>query len=130
MPLLFHRTVNNTWQNEWDTNANQKLFEIMPNIGEFNVSNLKRKEQVLIHRIRIGHTRLTHSFRMEGRSNPPQCDFCREELTVKHIMLFCRRFSTIRSRFYNIQDMRELFRLVSLRKILSYVKQIGLYNCL
>ena len=108
--------------------SNQKLFEIMPNIKEFNVSNLKRKEQVIIHRIRIGHTRLTHSYRMEGRINPPQCEYCREELTVKHFMLFCRRYDEIRQRYFRVDSMQELFTDITLRTILSYVKEIGLFN--
>ena len=102
----------------------------MPIVGEFNVSSLSRKEQVIIHRIRIGHTRLTHSYHMEGRPNAPICSFCKVKLTVSHFMLFCNRFSAVRGRFFNVQGMHELFHSVSLRKILSYIKEIGLFNAL
>ena len=116
LPLI-RQYVNSCWQTEWDKNSHQKLYEIMPLVGEFNVSSLKRKDQVLIHRLRIGHTRLTHAFRMENRPNPPECVFCYEQLTVKHIMIFCGEFSLIRRRFYNVQTMNT----VSLRTIIAYV---------
>ena len=122
--------VNLCWQQFWNDNNNQKLYEIMPVVRDFNVNCLTRKEQVVIHRIRIGHTRLTHSFRMEGRPSAPMCDFCNQELTVKHFMLYCRRFSLVRSRFYTVNSMRELFETVSLRKILTFLKQSGLYTLL
>ena len=125
--------VKDLWQQYWITNNQQKLqklFEIMPVIGEFNVNNLSRKEQVIVHRIRIGHTRLTHSHLMENIPDAPMCNFCNETLTVKHFMLFCQRYSNIRRRFFNVQDMKELFEQVSLRTILSYIKAIGLYKCL
>ena len=70
---LVKKYVNDCWQQRWhDKNQQkqQKLYEIMPETGYFNVSGLARKEQVIIHRIRIGHTRLTHSFKMEKSQYP------------------------------------------------------------
>lgn len=127
---LVKEYVNSCWQREWDNQSDQKLHEIMPRVGEFSVNSLKRKEQVIIHRIRIGHTRLTHSHLMEGRSNPSLCNFCSQELTVKHFMIQCRRFSRIRRRFFSVSNMQELFSTVSLRTILSYIKEIGILNYL
>ena len=125
---LIKNYVNSCWQIEWDKHSNQRLYEMMPHVGQFNVSSLKRKEQVVIHRIRIGHTRLTHSFRMEGRPNRPQCNHCNVLLTVKHIMIHCRYYSVIRNRFYNVGDMCELFNTVSLRTILSFIKEAKLFH--
>ena len=120
--------VNSCWQQYWNENNQQKLYQIMPVIGEFNVCSLSRREQVVIHRIRIGHTRLTHSFLMEGRRDVPQCEFCDEELTVKHFMLNCRHYSTIRRRFYSVTSMKALFDTVSLRRIISFLKESGLFR--
>ena len=61
--------VKNEWQQYWITHGHElqnKLFAFMPDIGEYDVSKLNRKEQVLIHRIHIGHTRLTHSYLMNN----------------------------------------------------------------
>ena len=122
--------ISNIWQEEWNKNNHQKLFEIMPLIGEFNVNFLSRKEQVIIHRLRIGHTRLTHSYRMENRPNAPMCNHCNEELTVKHIMLYCQLYTISRNRFFNVNNMRDPFVTVPPRTIVAYIKDIGLFNCL
>ena len=122
--------VHECWQQFWHEQNNQKLYEIKPIIGEFNVSSLSRREQVVIHRIRIGHTRLTHSFRMEGRPNAPLCEYCDEELTVKHFMIHCSHYTTIRRRFYNVDNMKDLFEKVSLRRIISFLKESELFKLL
>ena len=51
-----------------------------------------------INRLQIGHTRLTHSFRMENKPHPPLCDQCEgdHELTVKHILIECNFLKIIR----------------------------------
>ena len=43
-----------------------KLHAIMPQFDEKYYSGCtNRKDKVIINRLRIGHTRLTHSFKME-----------------------------------------------------------------
>ena len=48
-----------------------KLYEIMPFIKYFEPCNLSRKDEVVIHRVRIGHTRLTHRYLMEDPLKRP-----------------------------------------------------------
>ena len=64
------------WRQErWDKEVGNKLHAIMPQIDEKYYSGCtNRKDEVIINRLRIGHTRLTHSFRMENRPHPPLCD--------------------------------------------------------
>ena len=91
-----------------------------------------RKDEVIINRLRIGHTRLTHSFRMENRPHPSFCDQCEgdHELTVKHILIECNFLKIIRRRYYDVSDLNQLFKTVSSKRILEFVKDIGLYNSL
>ena len=80
--------ISSLWQERWDKEVGNKLHAIMPQIDEKYYSGCtNRKDEVIINRLRIGHTRLTHSFRMENRPHPPLCDPCEgdHELTVKHI---------------------------------------------
>ena len=93
---------------------------------------INRKDEVIINRLRIGHTRLTHSFRMENRPHPPLCDQCEgdHELTVKHILIDCRFLKIIRRQHYDVTDLNQLFKTVSSKRILDFVKDIGLYNSL
>ena len=54
--------VRYLWQREWDLAVHNKLHAIKPTIGGQSVTYRSRKEQVILDRLRIGHTRLTHSF--------------------------------------------------------------------
>ena len=82
--------VSSLWQKRGDKEVGNKLHTIMPQIDDKYYSGCtNRKDEVIINRFRIGHTRLTHSFRMENRPHPPLCDHCEgdHELTVKHILI-------------------------------------------
>ena len=112
---------------------NNKLHAIMPRIDKKYYSGCtNRKDEVIINRLRIGHTRLTHLFRMENRPHPPLCDQCEggHELTVKHILIECSFLKIIRRRHYDVTDLNQLFKTVSSKRILDFVKDIGLYKSL
>ena len=82
--------ISSLWQERWDKEVDNKLHAIMPQIDEKYYSGCtNRKDEVIINRLRIGHTGLTHSFRMENRPHPPLCDQCEgdHELTVKHVLI-------------------------------------------
>ena len=55
--------IVNKWQILWNNSAGNKLFEIKPVIGQSQpvVRNV-RQEEVVLARLRIGHTRITHSY--------------------------------------------------------------------
>ena len=65
---------------------------------------------------------------MENRPHPPSCDQCEgdHELTAKHILIECN----FTRRHYDATDLNQLFKTVSSKKILDFVKDIGLYNSL
>ena len=87
-----------------------KLYKFNPEMRPFYINGLKRKDEVVIHRIRIGHTRLTHRHLMEDRP-VPRCFYCNSDdiLSVKHLLIECLHFANIRSRYYHARDMRDLF---------------------
>ena len=125
--------ISSLWQKRWDKEVGNKLHAIMSQIDEKYYSGCtNRKDEVIINRLRIGHTRLTHSFRMENRPHPPLCDQCEgdHELTVEHILIECNFLKIIRRRHYDVTDLNQLFKTVSSKRILDFVKDIGLYNSL
>ena len=111
----------------------KRLHAIMPQIDDKYYSGCtNRKYEVIFNRHRIGHTRLTHSSRMENRAHPPLCNQCEgdHELTVKHILIECNFLEIIRRRHYAVTDLNQLFKTVSSKRIFDFVKDIGLYNSL
>ncbi|KAL1446356.1 hypothetical protein WDU94_009861, partial [Cyamophila willieti] len=83
------------WQDQWNNVSNtNKLKLIKPIIQSWPTSNQKeRYAEIVLTRMRIGHTRLTHSY-LFTRTDPPLCQ-CGEPVTVRHI-LSCFRHSNIR----------------------------------
>ena len=125
--------VSSLWQKRWDKEVGNKSHTIMPQIDDKYYSGCRnRKDEVIINHLRTGHTRLTHSFRMENIPHPPLGDHCEgdHELTVKHILIECNFLKIIRRRHYDVTDLNQLFKTVSPKRILDFVKDIGLYNSL
>ena len=83
-------------QISWNNSIGNKLFDIKPTIGEYQsvVRNI-RKEEVVLARLRLGHTRVTHSYLQQGEEQP-QCVGCDAPFTVRHFLLECGDFAQVR----------------------------------
>ena len=58
-------------------------------------TSLSRHDTVLLNRLRIGYTRLTHSYLLSG-DDLPECGTCQCALTVKHILVECVDLKDVR----------------------------------
>ena len=79
----------------WTNSIGNKLLDIKPTIGEYQsvVRNIRR-EEVVLARLRLGHTRVTHSYLLQGEELP-QCVGCDAPFTVPHFLLECGEQITI-----------------------------------
>ena len=50
------------WQAEWDGCSANKLHSIKPHLGYCSITHLSRRDAVILRRLRIGHTRVTHKY--------------------------------------------------------------------
>lgn len=83
------------WQHEWNR-VSAALRALQPSVQRSRVArNLSRREQVVLTRLRIGHTNLTSSHYLVG-AEEPVCDVCRVSLTVQHILVECRKYAQLR----------------------------------
>ncbi|KAG8275384.1 hypothetical protein J6590_108464 [Homalodisca vitripennis] len=84
------------WNSEWRAVVNNKLRLIKDCVGLWETANRpSRREEVVLCRLRLGHTLLTHGFLM-SRDDPPVCDTCDTVITVKHVLVDCPRYSVHR----------------------------------
>ena len=59
------------WRDIWDCCEGNKLHSIYPTVGILQHSkNMSRYNSVLLNRLRIGHSRLTHSYLLCGDAPP------------------------------------------------------------
>jgi len=117
------------WQAEWDGCVSNKLHSVKPLLGYSNLSNLSRQDAVVLRRLRIGHTRLTHSYLL-NRQDQPECSYCDCALTVAHVLLECNHYNVVRQRYFNVFSLHELFDTVNAQNILGFIRDIGLYRLL
>ncbi|KAL5243067.1 hypothetical protein ACI65C_010477, partial [Semiaphis heraclei] len=78
----------NIWQNHW-VNQNNKLREIKQNINPWLQTKTTRKTEIIINRLRICHTLLTHRHLVK-KQTPTKCTPCGTILMLKHLLTECR----------------------------------------
>ena len=76
-----------------------------------------RKEEVTLSRLRIGHTRKTHSFLLKGKQQL-MCYACQTKYNVKHILIECTDLGHIRKTFYSANTMKELFQNTEINNVI------------
>ena len=87
-----NQCVKRYWEKKWTEDVKRtQLHDIKTKIGTWSSSSRKnRLEEKTLARLRIGHTYLTHSFIFKQQPRP-QCTRCDSQLTVRHILLHCRK---------------------------------------
>ena len=120
--------ISSKWQERWSSCRDNKLFQIKPTLREWPPGfRRSRKEEVVLSRLRIGHTYFYHSYILR-REDPPECTACQEIYSVRHVLIDCIDLGLIRPRFYSVPDMKTLFDTVSVDRIISFVKEINLFS--
>ena len=120
--------ISSKWQERWSSCRDNKLFQIKPTLGEWPPGvRRSRKEEVVLSRLRIGHTYFSHSYILR-QEDPPECTACQEIYSVRHVLIDCTDLGLIRPRFYSVPDMKTLFDTISVDRIISFVKEINLFS--
>ena len=103
--------VNSLWQGLWNSYPDYKLYKIHPTINVIPAKHsLVRKDQVIINRLLIGHSRLTH-VHLLTRDPPPTCNNCTHPLTIQHILTDCSKCQHIRQKYYSYSNLKKIFKI-------------------
>ncbi|KAL4100873.1 hypothetical protein QTP88_020902 [Uroleucon formosanum] len=117
------------WNSDWRQVTENKLREIKHTVEpwpKLNYSN--RKEDVIMNRLRIGHSRITHGYLME-KTEQPICRSCNTSLTIKHIIIHCPIFKEARKECEIPDNIYEAIGpYADIQKIISFLKKIEMYN--
>ena len=76
------------------------LREIKPRLGRWQSAHQKERREVVMARLRLGHTRYTHGPLMAGDGGLRQCERCGVSCTISHILLECGRYRALRERHF------------------------------
>lgn len=138
MKVLIKRAVMKQWQMIWDRESKGRhLYNIQREVGKGVKVSGSRRDEVVITRLRIGHSLLNSTqFRFE-RVASGQCEGCTlEEETVQHVLFECLAYEQERKHWKD-ELLREgradfnqaavLGREANIRAILRYLTTTGLY---
>ena len=128
--------INKKWQNQWNGEPiSNKLKQIKDSVSLWESSNQNnRRVEVILTRLRIGHTRLTHGWLMSTpHEDIPECTNCNCILTVKHIFCECNRFNRERILCFGRRPLTltEIFaesKTFTVSRILMFLRQIKLID--
>lgn len=124
---LIRKYILKMWQDRWDGLEHNKLNSIKPDLGVHQSGSGNRKEQVVMTRCRIGHSRFTHGHLLVG-DPPPECIPCDCPFSIKHVLLDCVDFANTRQNYFDCANMFDLFKTVSSKNIIDFLRDIGLFN--
>lgn len=119
--------VTIAWEREWVEQQENHLRRIKSSVLP-GTDQTKQADQMVLTRIRIGHTRLTHQGIFTGTR--VQCQTCNVNLTVEHFLLECPNYHSqrtaagisgpIENALYNDRKQE--------KKILEFLKATSLYH--
>ena len=115
-------------QTSFDESVHNKLRQIQPSINyNSKIGVYSRKDEMVVTRLKIGHTYLTNGYLLRGE-DPPYCHADECDITVKHILTECWGFEEQRRRFLNAPNYSDLFKRENLAKLIEFCKQSEIYN--
>ena len=104
-----NRYIVNKWQILWNNSVGNILFEIKPLIRQSQPVVRNVRQEVVLARLRISHTRITQSYLLK-REEQPNCFWCDAPFTVRHILLECSDFSHIKNKYFHVDTIKHLFK--------------------
>ena len=119
------------WQARWSSlESNRKYKNIRPSVSLWSSGFQKsRRSEIVLCRLRIGHSHLTNKFLLEG-SEAPQCAHCNSPLSVEHILVHCMQYAAVRRKhgltgkpLENILDED-----ADIEAVLRFLKEIDIFN--
>ena len=103
------------------------LYLLKPTFGPSRkFKHLTRAEEVVITRLRIGHTKATKSHIL-SRGPPTACQHCGQTLTIEHMLLECTVLQQIRDEYYTAESLRTLFGTITEACIVEFLREAGFF---
>lgn len=143
MEILLSRTeikamikskITNKWQDKWNQGTTGRhLYNIQNEVGKMRRTGRSTKEENVISRLRLGHTRLNSTLHLMGKHPTALCECGQGIETVEHVLIHCQKYATEREIFRRTSQQIEIKQILSqtgnynLTLICASIKQVYFY---
>ena len=128
MKPLVNSYIQKLVQTKWDVSVHGRdLYLLKPTLGPpKKFQHLTRAEEVVITRLRIGHTKATKSHIL-SRGLPTGCHHCGQTLTIDHMLLECALLQECRDEYYTVDSLNALFETIPETCIVEFLREAGFF---
>ena len=115
-------------QTNWDVAVHGwDLYLVKPTLGPpKKFQHLTGAKEVVITRLRIGHTKATKSHIL-SRVPPPVSHHCFQTLTIDHILLQCAVLQEYRDEYYTVDSLNYLFETILETCMVEFLRGSGFF---
>ena len=115
-------------QIKWDVSIHSRdPYLLKPALGPLRkFKPLTRAEEIVITRLRIGHTKATKSHIL-SRGPPAACQHCGQTLTIEDMLLECTVLQQIRDVYYTAESLETLFETIPEVCIIEFLREAGFF---
>ena len=115
-------------QTKWDVAVHGRdLYLVKPTLGpQKKFQHLTRAEEIVITRLRIGHTKAAKSHIL-SRGPPTGCHHCGQTLTIDHMLLECALLQECRDEYYTVDSLNALFETIPETCIVEFLREAGFF---
>ena len=128
MKPLVNSYIQNLVQTKWDVAVHGRdLYLVKPTLGPpKKFQHLTRAEEVVITRLRIGHTKATKSHIL-SRGPPTGCHHCGQTLTIDHMLLECALLQECCDEYYTVDSLNAIFETIPETCIVEILREAGFF---
>ena len=115
--------IKNKWEIKWKELVNSKYSRHTESFFKKNIAfKLARRDQVIISRVKIAHTNISHIYLMI-KEDPPMCNNCNINLSIDHLIIDCNIYDDYRRRNeIDATCMKNLNTQQTTAKIIKFLK--------
>ena len=128
MKQVVNSYIQKLVQTKWDVAVHGRdLYLVKPTLGPpKKFQHLTRAEEVVITRLRIGHTKATKSHIL-SRGPPIGCHHCGQTLTIDHMLLECALLQECPDEYYTVDSVNALFETIPETCIVEFLREAGFF---
>ena len=124
---LVHSYIQQEEQIKWDVSIHGRdLYLLKPTLGPPKRFRHLTRAEVVITRLRIGHTKTTKSHIL-SRGTPTACQHCGQTPKIKHILLEYTVLQQSRDEYYTVDSLRTLFETIPEACTVEFLRKGGFY---